>query len=78
MCVEGSVQLWHWVSLCTWCEPAAAVDPCPAPCRFYILFVYFLGFFLFLQVIHFLHHFSSGEGQKGLIFVRFVKIFLCL
>lgn len=36
------------------------------------------GFFLFLRVIHFLHHFSSGEGQKGLIFVRFVKIFLCL
>lgn len=44
-----------------------------------LLFVY-LGFFffLFLQVIHLLHHFSPGEGQKGLIFVRFVKIFLCL
>lgn len=41
------------------------------------LFVY-LGFFLFLPVIHFLHHFSPGEGQKGLIFVRFVKVFLCL
>lgn len=71
-------RLWHRVCSCTRCEPAAAMDPCPAPRRFYILFAYFLGFFLFLQVIHFLHHFSSGEGQKGLIFVRFVKIFLCL
>lgn len=39
---------------------------------------YLSGFLPFFQVIHFLHHSYPGEGQKGLIFVRFVKIFLCL
>lgn len=45
MCAHGSVQVWHWVCLCVWCEPAAATEPCPAPRRFYLLFVWFFGFF---------------------------------
>lgn len=46
-CVDGSVQHWHWVCLCTCCEPAAAMAPCPAPHRFYTLFVCFFSFFSF-------------------------------